>query len=48
MERANKVLDVCIISLIGIGGGVALAGLVSAAILFLASAVILAVVRMID
>lgn len=48
MENARKVVDWAIIALIGMGGGVALAGATSVAIFFLASAVILAVVRMFD
>jgi hypothetical protein len=48
MENAKKVIDWSIIALIGMGGGVALAGAISVAVFFLASAVILAVIRMFD
>ena len=48
MKNAKRVVDWSIIALIGMGGGVALAGATSMAIFFLASAVGLAVVRMFD
>jgi len=48
MENAKRVVDWSIIALIGMGGGVALAGAIGVAIFFLASAVGLAVIRMLD